>query len=104
MWDWAVWGALVVAICSGIAGIVVLSVRLREALRSVKRARSGAMESFGAVAAKAEVAAAKAESASDARELQESVARLRGSIAQLMILRAALAEVEEQLGWVRVLL
>ena len=104
MWDWAVWGALAVAICSGIAGVVLLFVRLRDALRSVKRARSGAVESFGALAAKAEVAAAKAAGAGDTRELQESVARLRGSIAQLLILRAALAEVEEQLGWVRVLL
>ncbi len=104
MWDWAVWSALAVAICSGIAGVALLLGRVREVVRSVKKARSGAVARLSAVAAKAELAAAKAEAAGDTQELQESVARLRGSIAQLKILRAAIADVEEQLGWVRVLL
>ena len=104
MWNWAVWGALAVAICSGIAGIALVAVRGLEALRGVKRARSRLVASLGTFAAKAELAAAKAESAGDTRELQESVARLRGSLAQLAVLRAAIAKVEKQLGWVRVLL
>ena len=104
MWDWAVWGALAIAICSGIAGVVLVLARVRIALRSVKSLRSGAVAGLGSIAAKAELAAAKAESAGDTRELQESVARLRRSITQLAILRAAIAKVEKQLGWVRVLL
>ncbi|HUZ15792.1 MAG TPA: hypothetical protein VMU72_06390 [Gaiellaceae bacterium] len=104
MWDWAVWGALAVAICSGIAGVVLVFARVREALRRIKSLRSGAVACLGTLTRKAEVAAAKAESAGDTRELQESVARLRRSIAQLAILRAAIAEVEERLGWVRVIL
>ena len=104
MWDWLVWGALAVAICSGIVGIVTLFTRVLDAVRSMKRVRSRAVASLGALAAKSELAATKAERAGDTRELQESVARLRGSIAQLAILRAAIAEVEKQFAWVRLLL
>ena len=104
MWDWAVWGALAVAICSGIAGIVLLFGRARELVRSIKSARSGAIESLAVLTAKAELAAARADRAGDTAELQASVARLRRSLAQLAVLRAALAKVEEQLWWVRVLL
>jgi hypothetical protein len=105
VWDWAVWGALIVAICSGIAAMVIVFRRTRDAVRSFKSVQSRAVESIRAVEAKAELAAAKAERIDDdTRELQESVARLRGSIAQLAVLRAALAEVDEQWGWVRVFL
>jgi hypothetical protein len=105
MWDWAVWGALVVAICGCIAALVPLLTRTRDLLRDVKRVNSEAVKSLGDLAAKAEVAAAKAERVGgDTEELQESVARLRGSIKQLLILREALVELDEQYGWVRVLL
>ena len=104
MWDWVVWGALAVAICSGIAGSVLLFVRVIGVVRSVKRVRSRFGDSLRAVAMKAELTATKAESAGDTRELRETVIRLRRSLAQLAVLRAAIARVEEQLAWVRVLL
>jgi hypothetical protein len=104
VWNWAVWGALVVAICSGIAASVILFRSVREAVRCGARVRAKATASLGALAAKAEVAAAKAESAGDTRELETAVARLRGSLRQLAVLRAALEEVDRQFGWVRVLL
>ena len=104
MWDWAVWGALVVAICSGIGGLALVVARVRDAWRTVNYARSGAVTRLSILAAQAELAAAKAESAADTRELQESIARLRASLAQLAILRAAVAEVEKQFALVRVLL
>jgi hypothetical protein len=104
VWDWAVWGALLVAICSGIAGAILVATRARDVLRDFKRVNSCATKSLGDLVAKADLAATKAERAGDTQELQESVARLRGSIAQLMILRAALVEIDEQFGWIRVLL
>ena len=104
MWNWAVWGALAVAICSGIAGLALVLARVRTALRGVKSARSRAVKILGDLAAKAELAATRAEAAGDTEELRQSVARLRASIAQLAVLRAALAEVDAQLGWVRALL
>ena len=104
MWDWAVWGALAVAICSGIAGVALVVARTLEALRTFGAVRARATRTLGALAVKAELTVAKAESTSDTRELQETVARLRGSLAQIAILRSALAKVDKQLGWVRVLL
>jgi hypothetical protein len=105
VWDWVVWGALVVAICSAIVAIVRVARRTRSVLRDFKRVNSRAVKSIDDLAAKAELAAAKAESVgNDTHELHESVARLRASIAQLLILRAALKEVDEQFGWIRVLL
>ena len=104
MWDWAVWGALVVAICSGVTAMVLVLRRTRDAVRSVKSVQSRAVASLRALETKAELAAAKAERAGDTRELEESVARLRGSIAQLAILRAALADVGEKFAWIRPLL
>ena len=104
MSDTTLWVALAVAICSGIAASVLLLVRVRETLRSAKRLRSRAVASLSAITAKAELAAAKAGAAGDTRELQASVARLRRSLARLAILRAAIAEVEAKLAWVRVLL
>jgi len=105
VWDWVVWGALAVAICSGIAGIAVVLKRVREVVRSGKRVYSRAAADLSALEAKAELAAAKAESVGESTlELEKSVARLRSSIAQLAVLRAALAEVDEQFGWIRVFL
>jgi hypothetical protein len=103
VWDWLVWGALAVAICSGIVGIVVLFRRVRDVVRNGKRVYSRAVARIDVLAAKAEIAASKAERAGDARELQESVAQLRRSIAQLTLLGAALAEVDELFGWMRVI-
>jgi len=104
MWDWAVWGALGVAICSGIAGLALVVVRTVEAVRTLGAVRRSVMRAIGTTTAKAELAAAKAEAAGDTQELQESVARLRVSLARIAILRAALERADEQLGWVRVLL
>ena len=104
MWDWVVWGALAVAICSAIAAMVLVLARVRDVLRSLKSLNARAVESLRALEAKAELAAAKLESATDMRELQASVARLRRSLARLAILRAAIAEVEAKFWLVRVLL
>ena len=104
MWDWAVWGALVVAICSGIAGLALVVVRVVEALRALGAVRRSATQALGAITAKAELTATKAEAAGDTRELQETVARIRVSLARVAILRAALERADAQLGWVRVLL
>ena len=100
-----VWGALAVAICSGIAAVVVLFRRIRELVRHGKRVYSRAAAGLSAIEEKAELAAVKAETVGDGTlALEKSVARLRGSIAQIAVLRAALDEVDEQFGWIRVFL
>ena len=84
--------------------MVVVLVRVRDALRNGKRVYARAVESLDALTANAELTAAKAERVGDnSRELEESVARLRRSIAQLAVLRGALADLDESFGWLRVL-
>jgi uncharacterized protein YoxC len=105
MWNWVVWGALAVAICSGIVGIVIVLRRVREVVRNGTRVFSRTTASLSVIEAKAELAAAKAERLGDSTiELEKSVARLRRSIGQLTVLRGALEDVDEQFGWMRVFL
>jgi HAMP domain-containing protein len=105
VWNWVVWGALLVAICSAIAAAVVVLRRVRALVRSGTRVYSRAAAGLSALEAKAELAAAKAERVGEkTHELEKSVARLRRSIAQLGVLRTALDEIDTQFGWMRVFL
>jgi hypothetical protein len=105
VWDWVIWIALAVAICSGIAAAVIVLRRVSELVRQSMRVYSRAAAGLSAIEAKAELAATKAERVGDTTiELERSVARLRRSTAQLTILRAALDGVYEQFAWVRVFL
>ncbi len=105
MWDWAIWIALAVAICSGIAAIVSVLTRARELVRHGTRVYSRAAAGLSAIEAKAELAATKAETVGEKSiELEKSVARLRRSIAQVAVLRAALDEVDTRFGWLRAFL
>jgi hypothetical protein len=104
VWDWAVWSALAVAICSGTAGVALFAMRALEAFRALRALSSRATWLLGELSAKTAPTATKAETAGDTRELEETIARLRGSLAQLAILKAALERADRELGWVRVLL
>ncbi|MGH3008603.1 MAG: hypothetical protein ACRDLM_04260 [Gaiellaceae bacterium] len=92
MWDWAIWGALIVGGIAGFAALALLIRRSLEAWRTLKDVRRHAADSLGELTAKAEQTAEKVEVAGDTAELQESVARLRTSVAQLAVLHAALDE------------
>jgi hypothetical protein len=95
MWDWAIWGALVVAVLVGIAASVLLVVRTREAWRNFNDTRRDVVLRLDQLAAKAEATAEKVAAADvETAELQESLGRLRVSLARLAVLRAALDEAE----------
>jgi hypothetical protein len=99
MWDWAVWGALIFAFLAGIAALVLLVRRSREAFREFDRTHETVGREVGEVATRAEAATARAETvAGDTSELQESLERLRVSLAQLSVLTAALDEVDDMVG------
>jgi hypothetical protein len=105
VWDWAVWIALAVAICSGIAAAVVVLRRVRALVRHGARVYTRAAAGLSAIEVKAELAATKAERVGDKTlELEKSVARLRRSIAQVAVLRVALDDLYGQVGWIRVFL
>ena len=76
MWDWAIWGALIVAVLAGIAALALFLARAR----------------------KAEATTEKIASAGETAELRESLERMHPSLAQLAVLRAALDEAQGTVG------
>jgi hypothetical protein len=98
MWDWAIWGALILAGSTGIGALALLTVRAREGWRRFKRVRGDAVGQLDELAANGEAVAEKVAVAGETAELQESLGRLRVSLAQLAVLRAAIGEVQDTFG------
>ncbi len=98
MWDWAIWGALIVG--AGVVGgaIVFALVRALQGWRDFKRARRHLFRALDELAVKGEQTADRAASLGDTEELHASIERLRNSLAQLAVLRAALEEAQETFG------
>jgi hypothetical protein len=98
MWDWAIWGALILSAVAGIAAIAPLAVRGRVSWRDFKRTRRDVMRGLDELLARGETTAEKVAGAGDTVELQESLGRLRISLAQLAVLRGALGEAQDTFG------
>jgi hypothetical protein len=98
MWDWAVWGSLIVAFLAGVAALVLVVVRARRSWRDVRYRGRDTVRRLEDVTAKAEVTADRLETAGDTAELQESVGRLRVSLARLTVLTDALDEAQVYFG------
>jgi hypothetical protein len=95
MWDWAIWAALIVVVCVGIAAFVLLAVRALRAWRDVNDTRRVVLRRLDDFAGKAEAVSERLAAASGTpTELQGSLERLRVSLAQLAVLRAALDEAD----------
>jgi hypothetical protein len=95
MWDWAIWGALIVAALAVGAASTLLARRALRGWRDVSDARLDVVRRLDDLSAKVEATAERVAAAEDTGELQESVGRLRVSLAQLAVLRAALDEAHE---------
>jgi hypothetical protein len=98
MWDWPIWGSLIVVFLAGIAALVLVVVRAREAWRDVRHTGRDTVRRLDGITAKAEATADRLETAGDTAELQESLGRLRVSLARLAVLNDALAEVQAGVG------
>jgi hypothetical protein len=92
MWDWGIWAALILVAVAGIAALVLLALRVRDAWRSFDETRRTMICGLDTLAANAEAVADKAAVAGDFAQLEASLARLRVSLARLAVLRAALDE------------
>jgi site-specific recombinase len=92
MWDWAIWGALILGFLAGVTAFVAVAVRARKAWRDVENAHRTAVRSLDDLVAKGEKTAEKVAAAGDTAELQDSLARLRVSLERLAVLRNALDE------------
>jgi hypothetical protein len=98
MWDWSIWGALILTALAGIAALVLLAARTRRAWHDVKNVRRDLVGPLEEFTAKAEATAERLSTAGDTAELQASVARLRVSLARLEVLTAALDEAQVPFG------
>ena len=98
MWDWAIWGALILGGTAGIAALALLAVRAREAWREANDTRYDLVHRLGRFAAKAEATGDRVAAAGATPELRQSLARLRVSLARLSVLRAALDEAHLTFG------
>jgi hypothetical protein len=98
MWDWAIWGALILAALAAIGALVLLAVRALGAWRNFKETRRDVIRRLDELAASGTATAEKVAASGDTAELQESLGRLRVSLARLAVLREAIAEAQDALG------
>jgi hypothetical protein len=95
VWDWAIWGSLIVVFLAGIAALALVAVRSRAAWRDVRYTGRDTVRRLDELTVKAEATADRLEAAGDTAELEESLGRLRVSLAKLAVLREALDEVQD---------
>jgi len=99
MWDWVIWGALIVAFGAGVAALVLLVRRTRAAYRDFNRTHSTVVREIDLLSDRAEATADRAAAtAGDTSELQASLERLRLSLARLAVLTEALDEVDRMVA------
>jgi len=102
MWDWAIWGALIVGGVAVLGSVGLLAVRALRVWRDFKRVRRHVFRALDDVAAAGERAAEAASQAADTTELERSLRRLQRALAQLAILREAMDEVRGVFGFAAV--
>jgi hypothetical protein len=102
VWNWAVYGALIVGFLAGIGALALLLVRALEAWRTLKRVRRGIGRELERLADLGEATADKLGTATDSAKLESSLSRLRTDLARFAVLRQALGEAQDtfrRLAW-----
>ncbi len=99
MWDWAIWGALIVVALVGIAALAWFAVHVRSAWRGARATNRETLRRLDEFAGKAEAVSEKLAATGDTTaQLEGSLEQLHVSLAQLAVLRAALGEVDSTVG------
>ncbi|MBX5473605.1 MAG: hypothetical protein IRZ20_01145 [Thermoleophilia bacterium] len=98
MWEWAIWGALAVAVAALAGSLTFAAVRALEAWRALKRLRRHVAKALERLSDAGERAAQAAAAAADTTELERSLERLGRSLARLAVLREALDEAQTTLA------
>ena len=94
MWNWAIYGALIVAFLAGAGALALLGVRALAGWRALKRLRRGVGGGLERLADLGEATANKLGAATDTAKLDTSLSRLRVDLARFAILRQALDEAQ----------
>jgi hypothetical protein len=95
VWNWAIYGALIVGFLAGSAAIAYLLVRTLDAWRAFKRLRRGIGRELEHLADLGEATADKLETATDTAKVESSLSRLRVDLARVAVLRQAFDEAED---------
>jgi len=90
--DWTVYGALIAGFLAICAGIAVVVVRILDAWRTLKRLRRHMGKELDRLADLGEQAAEKAATATDTSALDARLARLRATLARFAVLGEAFDE------------
>jgi hypothetical protein len=94
VWDWAIYGALIVGFLAGTAAIGYLLVRTLDAWRAFKRLRRGIGRELERLADLGEATADKVGTATDTAKVESSLSRLHADLARFAVLRQAFDEAE----------
>jgi hypothetical protein len=103
VWNWAIYGALIVGFLAGAGAAALLVVRALEAWRTFKRLRRGVSRELGRLADLGDATADKLGAAADTAKVEESLSRLRVDLARFAVLRQALDEAQDtfrRLAWI----
>ena len=95
MWNWAIYGALIVGFLAVSGAAALVLVRGLRGWRALKRLRRGIARELNRLADLGEATADKIAVATDNAKLEESLSRLRVDLARFAILRRAIDEVDE---------
>jgi hypothetical protein len=103
VWNWAIYGALILAFLAVAGAVALVAVRALRAWRAFKRLRRGIARELNRLADLGEATADKLGAATDTARLDASLSRLRVDLARFAILRQAIDEVNDQfsrVAWV----
>jgi hypothetical protein len=103
VWNWAIYGALIVGFLAGGGALALLLVRALAAWRAFKRLRRGIGRELERLADLGEATADKLGTATDTAKVDESLSRLRIDLARFAVLRLALDEAQDtfrRLAWI----
>jgi hypothetical protein len=98
VWNWAIYGAVLVGFLAFWGAAALLVVRVLGAWRALKRLRRGLGRELERLADLGEATAGKLGTATDTAELETSLSRLRADLARLAVLREAIAEAQDAVG------
>jgi MFS family permease len=103
VWNWAIYGALIVGFLAGAGALALLLARALEAWRTFKRLRRGIGRELERLADLGEATADKLGTATDTAKVEASLSQLRVDLARFAVLRHALDEAQDtfrRLAWI----
>jgi hypothetical protein len=103
VWNWTIYGALIVGFLAGVGAVALLLVRALATWRAFKRLRRGIGRELERLADLGEATADRLDTATDTGKLDASLSQLRVDLARFAVLRQALDEAQDafrRIAWI----